>query len=288
MSSHSTLARIKSIPGSIKRKSVPEYVLVSLVVVIFGFPIYWMFISSIKPLGEITAFPPSLVPTEITLANYERLIFETRFLTWMKNSIIVASGNVVLTIILSTLAGYGLTRYDLPKKKGLAMVLIFTYMFPALMLAIPFFMIFYELGLINTYVGLILAHTAVTVPFTTWLMWQFFQTVPISWEESAWVCGASRFQSMVEVALPGALPGILASAIFAFSISWSDFTFALILVNDPEMTLLTVGIYQFLQGTQIYWDLIMASATLLVIPPLILIFTLNKYLLKGFSVGGFD
>lgn len=269
-------------------KRIGEYVLVAIVVAIFGFPIYWMFISGIKPIDQITSYPPSLIPTEITFDNFRRVLFETRFPRWMLNSLIVASGNVILSVTISIFAGYGLTRFDIPHKKKIAIAFIFTYMFPALMLAIPYYSMFEALGLLNSYTGLILAHSAVTVPFTVWLMWQFFQTVPLEWEESAWINGASRFRSMIEVALPGAIPGILASAIFAFAISWNDFTFALILIDEPSMTLLTVGVNVWLQGAQVYWDLVMTAATLLVVPPLILIFTLNKYILAGFSVGGFD
>lgn len=268
--------------------TIAKYVLVGAVVIVFGFPFYWMFISGIKPAGEIVQYPPQIIPGTVTLANYERLLTDTNYLTWLKNSLIVSSGNVVLSIVISTLAGYGLTRYNIPYKKYIAMSFIFAYMFPPLMLGIPYYMVFDSIGLLNTYTGLIIAHSAITIPFTTWLMWQFFQTVPISWEESAWVFGASRFRSMIEIATPAALPGIVASAIFAFAISWGDYTFALILVDDPDMTLLTVGIDVYTQGAQVYWDLIMTGATLLVIPPLLLVFTLNRYILAGFSISGFD
>lgn len=267
---------------------VGKYAGVVLLVIVFGFPFYWMFISGIKPSAEIVQYPPRIIPQTVTLANYERLFEDTRYLTWLKNSLIVTTGNIVLSIVISTLAGYGLTRYDIPYKKYIAMSFIFAYMFPPLMLGIPYYIVFDSIGLLNSYTGLILAHSAITIPFTTWLMWQFFQTVPISWEESAWVFGASRFKSMIEIATPGALPGIIACAIYAFAISWGDYTFALILVDDPSMTLLTVGIDIYTQGAQVYWDLIMTGATLLVVPPLVLVFTLNRYILAGFSISGFD
>ncbi|WP_313691826.1 carbohydrate ABC transporter permease [Halorarum halobium] len=265
-----------------------KYAGVVLLLVVFGFPFYWMFVSGIKPSADIVQYPPQIIPSTVTLANYERLFEDTKYLLWLRNSLIVSIGNVVLSVVISTLAGYGLTRYAIPYKKYIAMSFIFAYMFPPLMLGIPYYVVFDGLGLLNSYLGLVIAHAAVTIPFTTWLMWQFFQTVPISWEESAWVFGASRFKSMIEIATPGALPGIIASAIFAFGISWGDYTFALILVDDPNMTLLTVGIDIYTQGAQVYWDLIMTGATLLVLPPLILVFTLNRYILAGFSISGFD
>jgi multiple sugar transport system permease protein len=247
-----------------------------------------MGISSVKPASTIIEYPPELIPDSITLDNYARLLFETNYSTWLKNSIIVSSGNIIMSIVVSTLAGYGLTRYPIPYKKYIAMSFIFAYMFPPLMLGIPYYIVFDRLGLLNSYVGLIIAHSAITIPFTTWLMWQFFQTVPISWEESAWIFGAPRYRSLVEIALPGAIPGIVATAIYAFAISWGDYTFALILVDESAMTLLTVGIDVYSQGAFVYWDLILTGAFLLVIPPLLLIFTMNKYILAGFSLEGFD
>ncbi|MFC6874627.1 carbohydrate ABC transporter permease [Halobellus marinus] len=262
------------------------YAFAAVFVFAFGFPIYWMMVSSITPLEQVISYPPSFVPLEMTFENYERLLSDTSFAQWMFNSLVVSFGNIALSITVSILAGYGLTRFHLPYKKHLAYIFLFAYMFAPVMLGVPYFMIFHQYGLLNTYPGIILAHSSVTIPFTIWLMWQFFQTVPIELEESAWIYGAPRWKSMLEVAIPSAAPGIVAAAIFAFGISWSDYTFALILISDPSMQMMTVGIANFTTGAEIFWDLIMASITLLVIPPLLIIFFLNKYILKGFSVSG--
>jgi multiple sugar transport system permease protein len=251
---------------------------------VFGFPIYWMFISSIQPSQAIISFPPNLVPVEITLANWERLFFETQYPIWLKNSIIIAVGDVIVATVLATLAGYAFTRFDIPLKKWLARIFIFGYMFPKLTLGVPYFVVFTRIGLYDTLPALIISHQAVILPFTTWIMWQFFQTVPISLEEAAWVYGASRTKALFEIALPSALPGIMATAIFAFSIGWSDFTFALMLTATPTSQPLTVGIQSFMQQLQIYWGNLMAASAGLVLPPFLVVLLLNRYILAGFTV----
>lgn len=260
------------------------YSLVIVFMIVFGFPLYWMIVSGLKPLSDITTFPPHLVPQSLTLHNYARLFGESRYLTWLSNSLIVSSLNIAISVSVATLAGYSLTRFSIPYKQHIARLFIVTYMFPPIMLGIPYYILFLELGLLNTRLALVLALTAKTVPFTTWLMWQFFQTVPIEWEEAAWICGSSRTKALFEVALPGAIPGIVASSIFAFAIAWNDYTFALLLLSDPSKKVLTVGLNTFIAGDQIFWGMLMSGATLLVLPPILIIFFLNRYILAGFNM----
>lgn len=260
--------------------------IVLLSLVVFGFPIYWMFVSSVKSVPAIQGLPPVFIPgpEEFTLAAWERLFFETNYPVWLKNSVIIAVGDVIVATTLATLAGYAFTRFNIPVKKWLARIFIFGYMFPKLTLGVPYFILFNHLGLYDTLLGLIIAHQAVILPFTTWIMWQFFQTVPISLEEASWVYGASRTRGLIEVALPSAIPGIVATAIFAFSVGWSDFTFALMLTSSPAAQPLTVGIQSFMQALQVYWGNLMAASAGLVLPPLIVVLLLNRYILAGFTV----
>jgi multiple sugar transport system permease protein len=264
------------------------YVLAGLSVLVFAFPVYWLILSSLKEPNAIRAWPPALFTLDLTLENYRLLITDTNFLTWFKNSVLITTGNIIFTVTLATSAGYALTRFDIPHKKNLARMLLLTYMFPPILLGIPYFILFDTLGLQNTLFGIMLAHASLALPFGTWIMWQFFQTVPISWEESAWVCGTSRVRSMVEIALPGAFPGIVAVAIFAFGVSWNDFTLSFMLTTDPSVRVLTVGIRDFMTGGRVLWGDLTAAGSLLILPPMIVVFVLNKYILEGFSMGGFD
>lgn len=269
-------------------RTVAANVVVAIVVAVFAFPVYWIVVTGFKPLDQIISYPPYLVPRSLTIENYFALFEETDYLLWLKNSLIVATGNIVLSVLLSTFAGYSLARFEVYQRKNIARAFIFSYMFPAMMLGLPYFVMYQRVGLINTNIGLILAHTSVTLPFTTWIMWQFFQTVPIAWEESAWIIGAPRYRSMLEVAVPAAMPGIVACAIFAFAISWNDFTFAFVLITNPESQVLTTGIMQFIGTTQTLWSHLMVGATVLVVPPFLVVFFLNRYLMEGFSVSGLN
>lgn len=276
------------VSAAYRMRKLALYVLAGLSVIVFAFPVYWLILSSLKHPEAIRAWPPALFTVDLTLENYRVLIMETNFLLWFRNSVLITVGNILFTVTLATSAGYALTRFDIPQKKNLARMLLLTYMFPPILLGIPYFILFDTLGLQNTLFGIMLAHSSLALPFSTWIMWQFFQTVPISWEENAWVCGTSRLRSMVEIALPGAFPGIVAVAIFTFGVSWNDFTLAFMLTTDPSVRVLTVGIRDFMTGGRVLWGNLTAAGALLILPPMVVVFILNKYILEGFSMGGFD
>jgi multiple sugar transport system permease protein len=257
--------------------------MVILTVLVFAFPLYWLILASFKPLGDIITYPPELFTLDLTLENYFILFRQTDYATWMKNSLTIAGGNIILSVTISAFAGYSLARFKVRQRKNIARAFIFSYMFPVMMLGLPYFVIYQRIGLISTRIGIILAHASVTLPFTTWIMWQFFQTVPMSWEESAWVMGASRWRSMLEVAIPAAMPGIVACAIFAFAISWNDFTFALVLITDPSKQVLTTGIARFVGTTETQWNNVVVGGSFLILPPFVVVYFLNRYLLEGFS-----
>lgn len=259
------------------------YLVTGFSIIFFGFPVYWMFISSVKPLQEVTAFPPEFVPRNVTFDHYIYLFFNTSYPLWLFNSILVATGIVVLSVVLSSLAGYALTRYRIPNKKWLAASFILAYLFPPITLGVPYFIIFLHMGLINNLLSVVLATTAFTLPFCTWLMWQFFQTVPLSLEEAAWANGASRLRGIYEVALPSALPGIVAVAIYSFAIGWNVFLFPYIFLQTPDQQVLTTGIFAFLQADRLHFGIIMAAIAVICIPPILVVFFLNRYIMEGFA-----
>lgn len=259
---------------------------VAAVVFVIGFPTYVMVKSSFQP--EATLFSNSFnwIPPAVTIENFRELFTDTNFWTFYINSIVAALGTMLISVTGATLAGYSLTRFSFPGKKRIAQSVLFTYMFPPLLLALPMFMIWRDLNLVNSYPGIILAHAARTLPFDIWLMWKFFQTVPISYEESAWVYGASRFRAMKDVAIPMALPGIVAVSIFSFAISWSDFTLANLLLTDESMKTLPIGMLGFIEQQAVNWGLIMTASFMMALPAFLLVYFLQSYLLRGFSVGG--
>jgi multiple sugar transport system permease protein len=195
---------------------------------------------------------------------------------------------MAISVVTSVLAGYGLARLTFPYKKTFARSILFGYMFPPVLLGIPIFMIWDQLSLINSLFGLVLAQLAIILPFSTWIMWKFFLSIDESYEEAAWLCGYSRPRAFFEVALPHAKPGVIAIAIWAFGLSWNDFTFALLLLSDLNVQTLPVGILAFMEQNTIFWGEMMAAVTLISIPPFAVVLTLQSYVLKGFSVGGMN
>jgi len=249
-------------------------------------PLFWMFSTALRPRNQLFDLPLTLVPETPTLVAFQQVVSNSNFLTWYANSIIVAAGVVTLTTVTATLAGYGLTRISIPFKKTFARVILFGYMFPAILLAIPMFIFWRELGWIDSLFGLVLAETAISLPFGIWLMWKFFQTVPISLEESAQMAGASRFRAFYEIALPMAKPGMVAVAVFSYAVSWNEFTMPSVLLVNNESWVLTLGLFSFTQQNQVLWSQLMAACALTVIPSFLFVYFLQRNLLRGFRAGG--
>lgn len=265
------------------------YLAVGVVALFVLFPLYWIAASSVRPVTEFITRNPSLVPTTVTERHFVDLFTISKFPTYLTNSVIVTVGVVALTTTFATLGGYGLTRLDIRYKRTFARSVLFSYMFPPVLLAIPMYILWSNIGLINTYVGLILAISARVLPFSLWLMWRFFLTVPYSLEESARMSGATRFQAFKDVALPMAKPGMIAVAILAFAFAWGDYTMALILMSNLDMFPITVGIERsFFAGGQIDWGLVLSASTVAIIPPLLFVYYLQKYYVHGFSAGGLE
>ena len=255
---------------------------VAVVIAAVLLPILWMFHTSVRPQDQIFIEAVNLIPRTLSLTHYQTLLFDSQFPTFYLNSILVAVGVVGLTVTLSTLGGYGLARLDFRYKRRFARLVLFGYMFPAILLSIPMFIIWRDLGLTNSLIGLILAETALSLPFSLWLMWQFFQTVPKALEESAQIEGATRFQAFKDVSLPMAKPGMIAVALFTYAVSWNEYTIPKVLMSDRELWPLTLGLFTFSEGQRVFWGQIMAASTLIVIPAFIFVVFLRKYLLEGF------
>ncbi len=252
--------------------------------IVVGFPFYWMLLTSLTPRQVLFQPPYKFFRLDVSLENFKDLFFATEFAIYLKNSLIAAAGAIALNVVAATLAGYGLTRFDFWAKRKFAQGILFSYMFPPMLMAIPLYIMLSALQMRNTYLGIILAHMSISLPLNIWLMWQYFQIVPISLEEAAWVSRAGKFRAMREICLPSALPGILSVAMFAFALSWNDFTFAFILQTDKKMFTLPIGLATFVEQTAIHWGMIMSSAVLVSIPTFAMVFFLQKYLMRGLGV----
>lgn len=245
------------------------------------FPLYWMVLTAIRPLQATRTRPIPYLPGSVTLENYTEIVLNSNIPLYYFNSLTIALGVVLVTITAATLAGYGLSRIDIPRKKVFARGILFGYMFPSILLAIPLFLFWRQLGIINSRIGIILAESAKTLPFSVWLMWKFFDAVPESLEESAIMAGATRFRAFYEIALPRARPGIVAIAILAFATSWDEFTIPKILAPSENMWVLTVGLSSLVEQNQVLWGQMMAACSLILIPSFLFVFFLQEHMLRG-------
>jgi ABC-type glycerol-3-phosphate transport system permease component len=261
--------------------------LMALALLVFtAFPFAWMASTAFKPPREIFLTPPTLWPSAWDLDNVRRLFDETRFLTYFRNSLTVSLSTVALTLLLSTPAAYSLTRFRFYGREKLAALILFTYMFAPIMIIVPFYVMVRFLGLTNTHTGLVMAYTAFCLPFNLWMLRTFFQSIPVDIEEAAMIDGANRFQAVVHVVLPLALPGVVATGIFTFILAWNDYIFARVLLSADELKTLPVGIADLYNASVVDWGMIMASG-LLVIAPIAGVFVfIQKYLVAGWGAGG--
>ena len=251
----------------------------------YAFPIYWMLKSSLEPSDE-AQFEPHLLPRGLSFHNYARLFEDSEFNVYLANSVTVAVGTTILSLTLATLAAYGLARFEFPGRTAISRSVLLVYMFPVLALAVPLFTLFSSIGLRNTRIGLVLAHTSVALPFCIWLLWQFFQTIPRSYSESAYSLGASKIRTFLQIELPLAAPGLVAAAIFTFALSWEDFTFAFTLTTDVSAKTLPVGISSFVTMDVIYWGLIQAAAVVMAVPALVIVLFFQRWMIRGLGSGG--
>lgn len=258
----------------------------AFLITILAFPLYWMAKSAFTTEMGIQQEPLTLVPTgELFTAEQFGIVFSETVARYVLNSIIVTAGTVTTVIIVSLIAGYGLARFNYKRKVGIARFLLIGYMFSPIVLAIPLYLIWDTLGLLNRHVGLILALSAVSMPFAVWLMWKYIQTIPASMEESAWVDGASRWRAFIDVIVPQTKPAMIANSIFAFAIAWGDFTFSYILLPSNEARTFPPGIFHMFHSA---WDTgygeFMAASLLISIPPLLFAYFLQSYMMRGFKI----
>jgi len=257
-----------------------------LLLVIGAFPLAWMLSTALKPSGEIFATPPSLVPSHPTLGNFSRLLSETNFALFFGNSVAVSLTTVLLTLTVSALGAYALTRYTFAGRDQVAGLILLTYMFAPIMIIIPFYILVKQIGLANTRVALVLSYTTFCLPFCLWLLRAFFQSIPLDLEEAALVDGAHRGKAVWYVVLPLALPGLIAAAIFTFILAWNDFLFALVLITSEELKTLPVGVNDLFNATIVDWGMIMAAGVMITVPTVAFFVAIQRYLIQGWGAGG--
>jgi len=271
----------------VKQNPVRKIVIYGLVIIIAiysFFPIYWMFISSCRSYRELFS-SYSIIPGPFSLKSYENLLSMTKYAINFKNSVYVAFMTTGITLICSILAAYVLTRFRVRGRQVVLQSMLFTYMFPPLLLAVPLYYIFTKMGLVDTMWGLIICHTTITLPLGVWLLWGFFKAMPFELEEAAMVDGASRIKAFFLVVLPLSLPGLLTVAIFSFLLSWTDYTFGLIILSSDVQKTLPIGLATMVGAQDMGWGEVMAGAFLISVPLLVMLVFVSKYFVEGLTAG---
>ena len=256
------------------------------VVLLISFPLLWMILTSLKPQSELFLIPPSILPGEITFEHYQRLLTETPFLTYLRNSLWLAGGTTAVVIVVAALGAHSLVRFSYPGRERLARIVLFTYLLPSVVLVIPLYFLMISVGLVNTLASLIIAYTTFALPYALWLLRSFMAAIPDDLEAAALVDGASRMQAFVDIILPQALPGIISTALFTSILAWNEYLFALVLVNSDEVRPLTTGVMNILiTSFNIEWSLLMAASVMMSVPLIVIFVFLQRYLTSGFGAG---
>ncbi len=250
-------------------------------------PLFWVFISSIKPDAETYSFEQTIFPRNPTLENYVTLFRVTRFSQWMRNSAVLSTVTTVGVIGFSAMAAYAMSRFRYRGFELFGKMTLIAYMMPPIVLVVPLFFILYKMHLVNSMVGLTLVYVGTRLPVGLWMLRSYFQGIPIELEEAAMVDGATRFQAFYKVILPQALPGMIATGIFVFSVTWQEYLFASILIFSASKQTLSAGVASFLSEDWIYsWGVLMAAGVMISLPLVLFYIFLQRYLIAGWGGGG--
>ncbi len=258
--------------------------LVILAVVAF-FPLVWVLLCSVKTSGDLTSNPTRILPKHFTLENFLHVINELGFAENIANSLLIAVSTTCIAIVISSMAAYGIVRFFPKIGSIMSKVLVTTYMFPPILLAIPYSMVMAKMGLVNTRIGLVIVYLSFSVPYAVWMLVGFFKTVPIGIEEAARVDGANKLQTFVQIVLPLVMPGIVATAIYTFINAWNEFLYSLILINSTEKMTVSVAL-KSLQGAEILnWGDMMAASALVVVPSVVFFMFIQNKIAGGMTEG---
>lgn len=249
------------------------------------YPVLNVVSISLRPGNRLRSTDLAIIPADWTLASYVELFTEQPFLTWLGNSLLV-SGLVTLTgVALASIAGYAFSRYSFTGRRAMMLAILTTQMFPATMLLLPLYILIARLGLVNTYLGLLVFYTSTALPFCVWQMKGFYDTIPASLEEAARIDGCSRAAAFWRVILPLAAPGLVITALFSFMTAWSEYIVAAQVMQDEAMFTLPLGIKGFQASLSSQWGLYAAASLLVSVPVVILFLSLSRYLVSGLTLG---
>ncbi|MHB1248647.1 MAG: carbohydrate ABC transporter permease [Polaromonas sp.] len=271
--------------NSLSRRTVTVYIPLGIFVFVLLFPFYWMAITSIKPDGELISREgnPFLVIAP-TLAHFKRLVFDTGYPDWLWNTIIISVVATLVSLAASVLAAYAIERLRFQGSRQVGLSIFLAYLVPPSILFIPLAAIVFKLGLFDTRWALILTYPTFLIPFSTWLLMGYFRSIPYELEECALIDGATRFEILWKIILPLSVPGLISAGIFAFTLSWNEFIYALTFISSSEVKTLAVGVVtELVEGDVYHWGPLMAGALLGSLPVAIIYSFFVEYYVSGMT-----
>ena len=266
-------------------KTLAYGVLVALALAVL-FPFYWMIITSFKNEDQMRSVVSMFWPKPFAVENYQQLLAKTEFAAWYGNSVFVAVSSTLLATAVGTIGAYALARLKFRGRGFMASATLITYLVPPSILFIPLYKQMQGLGMANSLSGLIAAYPSFTVPFVTWLLMGYFESIPEELEEAAMIDGATRFGAFYRVVLPLSAPGVLAAGLYAFTQAWNEFLYALVFITDGRLRTLPVGLASFITGDVYGWGYLMSGAVLTTLPVIAAYIYLQKYMVDGLTAGG--
>ena len=262
-----------------------SYTILVVLALMVLFPFYWMTVTSFKSEDQMRSLVSMFWPKPFATENYEQLVRKTEFVAWYKNSVFVAVSSTLLATAVGTIGAYALARLKFFGRGFLASATLITYLVPPSILFIPLYAQMRNLGLANSLSGLIAAYPSFTVPFVTWLLMGYFESIPEELEEAAMIDGATRFGAFWRIVLPLSMPGVLAAGLYAFTQAWNEFLYALVFITDGKLRTLPVGLASFITGDVYGWGYLMSGAVLTTLPVIAAYIYLQKYMVEGLTAG---
>jgi ABC-type glycerol-3-phosphate transport system permease component len=268
-------------------KIISTYALLLLYYGFFLLPILWLVLQSFKTTSAI--FGGSLIPrwNDLTLSSYQDIwqSSSASIETFLKNSTIIAVSVTALSLVVATLGAYGLSKYRIRGRRGLLIALLTSQMFPGVLILVPFYTLIVNFRLSNTYVGIILAHSILALPFCVWMLKSYMDAVPQALIEASLVDGCNKLSALVRIVLPTALPGLAVAAFFAFIVSWGDYLFVSVISSSTSTATMPLYIYQISQSLILQWGQIAAGTVIIIVPVVVLFALVQRWLVEGLLAG---
>lgn len=261
------------------------YIVLTLFSLFAIFPILQVFTISLRPGDKLLSTSLEIIPEGATFNSYIAIFRDHPFAKWMFNSLLVTLTVTLVSVALASTAGYAFSRYKFWGRDSGMIILIATQMFPVTMLLLPLFIMLIQLGIYDSYSGLIVAYSATALPFCIWQMKGFYDTIPRSLEEAARIDGCTEVQTFWKVIFPLVQPALVITALFSFMSAWSEYLVAAVLIQDPSLFTLPMGLKAFQSDLEVAWGLYSAGAIVVSIPVVILFVALSRYLVSGLTLG---